>query len=228
MATVNVSLPADGDTIDAADYNTPITTIVSEINGNLDNANIDAAAAIAGSKLADASVTNAKLADGVTAPIGSVLDFAGTSAPTGWLLCYGQALDASTSTEYQDLFDTIGNTYGGSDNTDFVVPDLRGRVIAGQDDMGGTSADRLTGLSGGVDGDVLGAGGGAETHTLTNGEMPAHNHEVVAYTSAGNNTAFAAGNDSVGSKTPLTQSTGNGNAHNNVQPTFVLNKIIKY
>lgn len=61
MATVSVSLPADGTTIDAADYNTPITTIVNEINGNLDNANIDSAAAISGSKLADSSVTADKL-----------------------------------------------------------------------------------------------------------------------------------------------------------------------
>lgn len=56
MSTISVSLPADGETIDVADYNTPINTIVNEINGNLDNSNIDAAAAIDGSKLADNSV----------------------------------------------------------------------------------------------------------------------------------------------------------------------------
>jgi hypothetical protein len=61
MAQILVSLPSDGDTIDVSDYNTPITTIVNEINGGLDNSNITANAAIAGSKLADASVTNAKL-----------------------------------------------------------------------------------------------------------------------------------------------------------------------
>jgi hypothetical protein len=63
MANISVSLPADGETIDAADYNTPINTIVNEINGNLDNSNIDAAAAIAGSKLADSAITTAKIAD---------------------------------------------------------------------------------------------------------------------------------------------------------------------
>lgn len=52
MATISVSLPSDGQTIDAADYNTPINTIVSEINGNLDNANIKAGAAIDRSKIA--------------------------------------------------------------------------------------------------------------------------------------------------------------------------------
>lgn len=71
MAVIAVSLPSDGTTADVSDYNTPITTIVNEINGNLDNTNIAASAAIAGTKLAsggvgttqlaDSSVTNAKL-----------------------------------------------------------------------------------------------------------------------------------------------------------------------
>lgn len=60
MGTISVSLPADGTTADVADYNTPINTIVNEFNGNIDNANIKAAAAISGSKLADGTVTSAK------------------------------------------------------------------------------------------------------------------------------------------------------------------------
>ena len=56
MGTISVSLPSDGTTADVSDYNTPINTIVNEINGNLDNANLKSAAAIAGSKLADNSV----------------------------------------------------------------------------------------------------------------------------------------------------------------------------
>lgn len=56
MGTVSVSLPSDGTTADVADYNTPITTIVNAINGNLDNTNIASGAAITGSKLADASI----------------------------------------------------------------------------------------------------------------------------------------------------------------------------
>lgn len=56
MATISVTLPTDGTTADVADYNTPVTTIVNEINGNLDNDNIDSAAAISGSKLADNSI----------------------------------------------------------------------------------------------------------------------------------------------------------------------------
>jgi hypothetical protein len=68
MANISVSLPSDGETIDATDYNTPINTIVTDYNGNIDNSNIAAAAAIAGTKLADSGITTAKLADnGVTA-----------------------------------------------------------------------------------------------------------------------------------------------------------------
>lgn len=63
MGTISVSLPSDGDTIDAADYNTPINTIVNLANGNIDNANIAAAAAIAGTKLADSAISTAKIAD---------------------------------------------------------------------------------------------------------------------------------------------------------------------
>lgn len=61
MGSITVSLPTDGTTADVADVNTPITTIVNAINGGLDNDNIASGAAIDGSKLADATVTNAKL-----------------------------------------------------------------------------------------------------------------------------------------------------------------------
>jgi hypothetical protein len=74
MANISVSLPADGTTIDVSDYNTPVNTIVNEINGRLDNSNIAAAAAIAGTKLADSSISTVKLAaTSVTAP---KIDFA--------------------------------------------------------------------------------------------------------------------------------------------------------
>ena len=102
-------------------------------------------------------------------PTGAVLPYAGSSAPTGFLLCYGQAISRST---YADLFSAISTTYGtGDGSSTFNVPDLRGRVVAGQDDMGGSSGDNLTGLSGGVNGDTLGATGGSETHTLITAEI---------------------------------------------------------
>lgn len=68
MGTVSVSLPSDGETIEAADYNTPLNTIVNEINGNLDNNNIKSGAAISTAKLAsDAGIIAGMIAaDAVT------------------------------------------------------------------------------------------------------------------------------------------------------------------
>ena len=55
---------------------------------------------------------------------------------------------------------------------------MRGRVVAGQDDMGGASANRLTDQSGGLNGDTLGDTGGSETHTLTTAQLASHTHSV--------------------------------------------------
>lgn len=124
----------------------------------------------------------------LAAPVGSVQDFAGTSAPTGWLLCYGQAVSRTT---YSGLFDVIGTTYGAGDTTTtFNLPDCRGRVTAGKDNMGGSSANRLTGQTGGLNGDNLGATGGTETHVLTTAQMAAHTHAAgtLAADSAGAHT----------------------------------------
>ena len=160
-------------------------------------------------------------------PTGAVLPYAGSSAPTGFLLCYGQAISRST---YADLFSAISTTYGtGDGSSTFNVPDLRGRVVAGQDDMGGSSGDNLTGLSGGVNGDTLGATGGSETHTLTTAQMPAHTHTVTAHENPGGtgDSNGSEGGDSSYDRSSTTSSTGGGDAHNNVQPTIILNYIIK-
>lgn len=198
-------------------------------------------------KIVDANVTLAKLAAAVQAllvPTGAVSPYAGTSEPSGWLFARGQAVSRAT---YAALFAAIGTTYGAGDgSTTFNLPDLRGRVIAGQDDMGGTSANRLTGLSGGVDGDVLGATGGAETHTLTEAQLAAHNHRVYGSTdgSSGSTGGIGwsssrgvAGNSSATSLSyrdiapaggaQYLENAGSGEAHNNVQPTIILNYIIK-
>ena len=110
-------------------------------------------------------------------PSGFVGPYAGSSAPSGWLLCFGQAI---SRTAYAGLFTTISTTYGSGDgSTTFNLPDLRGRVIAGKDDMGGTSANRLTNQPGGLNGDVLGATGGAETVALTTAQLASHTHGVT-------------------------------------------------
>lgn len=118
-------------------------------------------------------------------PAGAIIDYAGSSAPDGWLLCYGQAVSRAT---YADLFSAIGTTYGAGDNsTTFNLPDKRGRVSAGKDDMGGSSANRLTDQSGGLDGDTLGDTGGAETVTLALTEIPSHDHGGSTSTSGTHN-----------------------------------------
>jgi len=155
-------------------------------------------------------------------PAGAVIDFAGTSEPEGWLFAFGQAV---SRTAYAALFAAIGTTFGAGDgSTTFNLPDARGRVIAGKDDMGGTSANRLTNQSGGLNGDALGAAGGAETHTLTVAEMPAHAHGGGA---AGQYDATGFGGGSGIAGPSATSSAGGGGSHNNVQPTIILNKIIK-
>lgn len=66
MGLINLTLPSDGETIDAADVNTPFGTIATAINGNLDNANIKSGAAIDGTKIASATLTATQMADSVS------------------------------------------------------------------------------------------------------------------------------------------------------------------
>lgn len=159
---------------------------------------------------------------------GMLMPYAGATAPTGWLLCYGQAISRTT---YADLYSAIGTTYGpGDGSTTFNIPDLRGRTIAGKDDMGGTSANRLTDQSGGLDGDVLGDTGGAETHTLVEAELPDHTHEMN-FGLASINSNYASGITGLVPTSPgggnVSLGTGGDTAHNNVQPTIILTYIIK-
>lgn len=212
---------------------------------------------ITSNELASDSVTTAKIVDGavtsaklnsdtisILVPTAIVLPYAGTNAPQGFLFCVGQTLLVA---DYTDLHNAIGYTYGGSGSS-FKLPDLRGRVIAGKDNMEGTSADRLTGLTGGVDGDVLGGTGGDEKHDLTEAQMPKHYHQMrgpnaVTAPQGGETSGTGVYGGGTADDTPedyATFSTGgsassgssstgtaNGNSHNNVQPTMILNYIIK-
>ena len=156
---------------------------------------------------------------------GTIVPFGGATVPTDWLLCFGQAISRTT---YATLFAVVSTTYGvGNGTTTFNLPDLRGRIPGGKDDMGGTAASRLTTAGSGVNGVSLGAAGGAQTHTLLDTQMPAHSHQYVGGSNAaGSGTAGAAG-QSANAYYMNTLATGGSQAHNNTQPTIVLNYIIK-
>lgn len=147
---------------------------------------------------------------------GTVSMFA-MAVPSGWLECDGSAVSRST---YSALFSAIGTVWGAGDgSTTFNVPDLRGRAPIGV----GTGAT-LTARN-------LGTIGGAENHTLSTGEMPAHSHgftgdAVLRYTgSAGSYNLPSAGTDVVLNITMT--NTGGGGAHNNMQPWAALRFGIK-
>lgn len=161
---------------------------------------------------------------GGAVPAGLVAPFAGAAAPNGWLLCDGLAVSRTT---YAALFAVIGTAYGsGNGTTTFNLPDLRGRVAAGKDNMGGTAANRLTAASAsGLDGSLLGAAGGNQQHQLTVAELASHRH----YT-GGDQVDTYSGTTAVlysGTGPYATAYAGNDQPHNNTQPTLVLNYIIK-
>jgi microcystin-dependent protein len=110
-------------------------------------------------------------------PLRVALPFFASVAPSSaFALPFGQAI---SSTTYVNLFNLIANTYGNGDgSTTFNLPDLRGYLLGGKDDMGGVAASRITAGASGIDGTVLGAAGGAQTVTLITAQMPAHGHGV--------------------------------------------------
>lgn len=150
--------------------------------------------------------------------IGEIKIISWNYAPKGWAFCNGQLLPINQN---QALFSILGTTYGGDGRTTFALPDLRGR----------------TPLHTG-NGFILGQAGGEEAHTLSNSEMPAHNHFAVASSNAADlNTPvgnfWASAGQQVYSPTlnaamraNAVAPVGGSQPHNNLSPLLVLNFVI--
>ncbi|WP_273694122.1 tail fiber protein [Tenacibaculum sp.] len=161
--------------------------------------------------------------------------------PQGWAKCDGQLLNIE---EYQELFNLIGNIYGGDGILTFSLPDLRGRTP-----LGVGSNPELTEY-------LLGEKGGEENHVLTGEEMPSHTHSGYGTIKASDmegTTDIPEGNYLAVARTEIDRSnivypniftnssniemaengvsvnineTGSNQPHNNIQPYLVVNYII--
>ena len=186
--------------------------------------------AVTTAKIADSAVTKAKIDTEQQLPAGAVSPYAGSTAPTGWLDCDGAAVSRTT---YATLFTVVSTTYGVGDGaTTFNVPDLKGRVPVGKE----ASQTRLTSAACGITSTTLGNAGGSQLTESHNHSQNAHSHAdsqaVPSYIcnsySAGTNVFLQVGKyeQSGGSTTATNNSFGSGTA-GNVQPSIVLNYIIK-
>ncbi len=182
-------------------------------------------------------------------PPGSVIYTSSSTTPVGYLVADGSAVSRST---YADLFAQIASDFGaGNGTTTFNIPDIKGRVIAGED----SGANRLTGSYFGSA--VRAAVGGSEAHALTLNEITAHDHGgltgamtvnaththgVAGGTSGGTTSAgTGAGGPPAAVAGPATITinavnidhfhtipvAGSSVAHTNIQPTIILRALIK-
>ena len=185
----------------------------------------------------DDVATVSQLGSSNSVPIGGGIDYWGATPPENYLFAAGQEVSRTT---YAALFAVIGIAGGSGDgSTTFNLPDYRGRVGAGRENMATPATTRLNTLSS----STLGASGGSQTHTLTTAQMPSHSHTVTdpGHTHSYNGATGAVAADgaitvarvgsgqTTGSSTTgiSLSNTGEGAAHNNVQPTIICNKIIR-
>lgn len=157
-------------------------------------------------------------ATGDTLPIGSIMPYLKATAPENWLICDGSAI---SRTDYSELFNAIGTTFGeGDGSTTFNLPNIKGRTIVGLD-----AED--------TDFNAIGKTLGEKTHTLTVAEMPEHNHKQSLDGGNSGNSGNAAYSWSVPENQylytgdDLAGKTGGSQSHNNIQPSFVVAYIIK-
>lgn len=188
-ADINASAAIDktkisGTAITAADTGTVTSTMI--LNDTIVNADINSAAAIAYSKLnLNNSIVQADLVAALQAllvPTGTITPFAGGTLPSGWVWCDGATYDGNNAT-YTALWNTIGVTYGGTGQSAFIVPDLRGNIPIGV----------KTTQTSNPDVSARGKTGGAYTFTLTTNQIPAHQHPFTpAGTMSGSTASFDA------------------------------------
>jgi microcystin-dependent protein len=153
-------------------------------------------------------------------PIGMMIDYTVNTVPnTHWLVADGSAISRTT---YATYFGLINTGYGvGNGTTTFNIPNMQRRVSMG---AGGTGTGTI--------GNTVGSPGGAETVTLTKAQIPTHTHTILLNSlnahggNAGSDTPFYNGAGGVitgdGSADGLA-----GQSHNNIQPTMVMNKLIR-
>lgn len=159
--------------------------------------------------------------------IGEIRIFAGGIAPTGWAPCEGQLMSIQ---QHQDLFALLGNRYGGDGRTYFALPDLRGRtpVCITSQPVQGQPVQEVSykiAQTAGVEGVLLDAS-----------EIPAHDHPLVAVSTAASSVSpsgniFASAQPAVyaaggGGTIPLAAgsvtSVGDAGTHENRQPGLAL------
>ncbi len=175
-------------------------------------------------------------------PIGGMIPYLGSSAPnSSFVLPFGQAISRTT---FATLFALVGTTFGtGDGSTTFNVPDMRGRVPVGLDNMGGSTAGRITVAGGNFNGTTLGATGGAENHTLTaaesailaytttltNGTNVIHAPGTVGLNAIGGtgSEGFNFGAPSTSTLTAATSSNAGGAAHPILQPSMTIPYILR-
>jgi len=117
--------------------------------------------------------------------------------------------------------------YGLSSGTTFNVPDRRGRVGIGLDNMGGNSANRVTNAQA----DILGGAAGAEAITLTAAQsgLPSHSHNItIGNNTDGNTTASGSNESAVARATTSTGGTAASSSHDNMPPYISCNYVVKY
>lgn len=180
-------------------------------------------------------------------PPGMIAMYGGSSAPSGWLICNG---DAVSRTTYANLFTAIGTTYGSGDgSTTFNVPNLSGRVPVGIN-ASDTSFDALGETGGHKETQSHSHDGASHTHTGTTATEGAHTHTYSDYSQDGGAAVNFGTQYTVGGPVVTTRTTSAGSAHShtfttaapasvgttgtygngnagNLQPYIVLNYIIK-